>query len=216
MVAFFMDFIQTKKYKFIELLLLFVIVPTFLVLQVVTWVKVLLVLLAIVYVVILSVKLNFFQTKIEFEIPQKNFWIRFFIISLIIFTAGFFLVKNIDATLLFKIVKTKPLLWLMILFVYSFLSVIPQELLYRGYFFKRYGNVFSNKLLLNIFNVFCFSYCHLFLKNYLVLIITAIGGLFFVYTYNKDKNILAVIVEHSVYGNLIFTLGLGEMLAFPA
>ena len=211
-----MDVIQTKKYKIIELLLLFVVVPTFLVLTVATWLKLSLVLLAVVYVGVISKKLNFFEGIFIFNKPSKSFWNRFLIIAILLFAGGFFLIKNIDEALLFKIVNTKPLLWITILFVYSFLSVIPQELLYRGYFFKRYVDAFESKKILYGLNVFCFSYCHLFLKNYWVLLITAIGGVLFLYTYTKEKDLLPVIIEHSLYGNLIFTLGLGEMLAFPS
>jgi len=95
------------------------------------------------------------------------------------------------------------------------LSVIPQELIYRGFFYNRYQSLFSNKQLFSILNVVCFSWCHLFLLNVWVMIITVLGGILFVYTYEKEKNILWTIVEHSLYGNLVFTLGLGQMLAFP-
>lgn len=211
-----MNVIETKKYKLIELVILFIVVPTILAVNVASLLKLILVLFAVGYVVFVSKKLDFFNGFFLMQKSSKSFWIRVLVISIFIFLGGFLLIKMIDAQLLFKIVKTKPILWVIILFVYAFLSVIPQELLYRGYFFKRYLGVFKSNNILFLTNVFCFSYCHLFLKNYWVLLITAIGGVLFLYTHHKEKKLLPVIIEHSIYGNLIFTLGLGEMLAFPS
>lgn len=42
-----------------------------------------------------------------------------------------------------------------------------------------------------------------------------IGGILFVITYTKSKSILLTSAEHAIYGNWLFTIGMGEMLAFP-
>jgi len=45
--------------------------------------------------------------------------------------------------------------------------------------------------------------------------LTFIGGVLFAYTYQKTKSTALVAIEHAVYGNWLFTVGMGEMLAFP-
>ena len=52
-------------------------------------------------------------------------------------------------------------------------------------------------------------------QNILVLFTTLIGGIFFTLTYNRSKSLLLTSIEHAIYGNWLFTIGMGEMLAFP-
>ncbi|WP_238527994.1 CPBP family glutamic-type intramembrane protease [Aquimarina agarivorans] len=134
---------------------------------------------------------------------------------MLLLVSGIILIKLYDKSLLFQVVKQKPGLWVTILFVYTFFSVFPQEVVYRKFFYERYQPLFDNKRFFFLLNVSCFMLCHLFLKSILVLIITFLGGCFFAYTYEKEKSITWVSLEHALYGNLVFTLGLGEMLAFP-
>ena len=205
-----------KVSKIIEMIILFVIVPGLLALSIPVIIKLISVILALVYVGIVTYKeRNLINFKIDLKKPSKAFFKRVSIISVLIVLLGISIIQFVDPSLLFSVVKQKPMLWFMILFVYAFLSVIPQELVYRGFFYNRYQSLFSNKQLFSILNVVCFSWCHLFLLNAWVMIITVLGGILFVYTYEKEKNILWTVVEHSLYGNLVFTLGLGQMLAFP-
>jgi membrane protease YdiL (CAAX protease family) len=64
-------------------------------------------------------------------------------------------------------------------------------------------------------NAIVFSLAHIFFKNTLVLVLTFIGGLLFAYTFVKTKSTTLVSIEHALYGNWLFTVGMGEMLAFP-
>jgi membrane protease YdiL (CAAX protease family) len=61
-----------------------------------------------------------------------------------------------------------------------------------------------------------FSFAHLFLNNALVFTLTFVGSLLFALTFKKSQSLMLVSIEHSVYGAWLFTLGLGEMLAFPS
>ena len=42
-----------------------------------------------------------------------------------------------------------------------------------------------------------------------------IGGLLFAFTYSKTKSTLFVLIEHTLYGCWLYTVGMGEMLGFP-
>jgi membrane protease YdiL (CAAX protease family) len=66
-----------------------------------------------------------------------------------------------------------------------------------------------------IINAVLFSLAHIFFKNTLVLILTFIGGFLFIHTYSKTKSTTLVSIEHALYGNWLFTIGMGLILAFP-
>lgn len=206
---------NTTKYKSIELFLLFFALPVFLATSISNYIKLPIAIIGIIYVAILLVKAKQWKTQIIGSNTRKKFWIRLIVLSLLILVLGIVILMRFDPSLLFKMPRTKPLVWISILFIYSFLSALPQELVYRKFFFMRYENLFSNRKLFLFLNVLCFSLCHLFLKNLWVIIITLLGGILFTYTYEKIRSVKWVFLEHSTYGYLVFTVGLGTMLAFP-
>ena len=122
----------------------------------------------------------------------------------------------VDKSNLFIVVKTKPSLWIMILFIYSFFSVYPQELIYRTFFFQRYESLFRSNLVFILLNAVVFSLAHIFFKNTLVMFLTFIGGILFALTFKKTKSTLLVSIEHAIYGCWLFTVGMGAMLGFPS
>jgi membrane protease YdiL (CAAX protease family) len=104
----------------------------------------------------------------------------------------------------------------MILFIYSFFSVYPQELIYRTFFFQRYESLFRSNLVFTLVNAAVFSLAHIFFKNTLVMLLTFIGGILFALTFKKTKSTLLVSIEHAIYGCWLFTVGMGAMLGFPS
>lgn len=204
-----------KTGRIFELIALFILLPIILALPLHIGIKLSIALSGLIYAIYHVVKSKLYKNIFTFESPSKSFIQRLILIGLSIFIGGAILVYNYDSSLLFSIVKEKPHIWIIILFVYTLLSVIPQEIIYRHFFFKRYEPFFKNKKLFLLLNMFCFALCHLFLWNGLVLILTFFGGGLFAYTYQKEKSMLWVCTEHALYGYLIFTVGAGEMLAFP-
>ena len=96
------------------------------------------------------------------------------------------------------------------MFIYPFFSVIPQEIVYRVYFYQRYKKLFSgNLLLLTLLNLFFFSFAHIVFNNPHAILITAIASPIFSYLYIKESFFTCVLV-HSLGGQIIFTLGLGR------
>ncbi|WP_139957557.1 CPBP family intramembrane glutamic endopeptidase [Flavicella sediminum] len=117
---------------------------------------------------------------------------------------------------LFSVVLQKPLLWFTFLFVYSIVSVIPQEIIYRSFYFLRYRNFLKNEQLFLLLNALVFSLGHLFFNNPIVLALSFIGGYIFAYTYIKTKSLIFVCLEHMLYGCWLFTVGMGDILGFPS
>jgi len=116
---------------------------------------------------------------------------------------------------LFHVLINRPGLWIAICFVYCFLSVLPQEFVYRTFFFKRYSVLMLPSAYFVLLNAVAFSLAHLMFHNELVMILTFAGGLLFGYTYQKTHSFWIVCIEHALYGLWLFTVGMGAMLAFP-
>ncbi len=100
--------------------------------------------------------------------------------------------------------------WLLILLLYPFISVFPQEVIFRSYFFHRYRKVFTGNNSRCFFSSLSFSLAHLLYANWIAVILSFCGSLLFSYRYVKTDNIALVIVEHSLWGMFIFTSGLGS------
>ncbi len=120
-----------------------------------------------------------------------------------------FLLLKLDKTLLFSFPTQNPKLWLLVVFCYPILSVIPQTILYRVLYEYRYAELFSSKVSL-FAGAAAFSFAHIVFVNMYALVFTFLGGLLFLSTYRKTQSFAASAIEHAMYGNLIFTIGWGQ------
>lgn len=111
---------------------------------------------------------------------------------------------------LFAFPRAMPWQWALLLATYPALSVYPQELLYRAFFLKRYQGLFPSKQGLWIANALAFGWLHMIFRNPFAVALTLVGGWFFAQTYARTRSMRLVCLEHSLYGGLIFTVGLGE------
>ena len=144
------------------------------------------------------------------KLKNKPYWKFIFLYFLIFFLLGFFYTFFVDKSLFFIFPKESTKLWLLVIILYPFFSVIPQEFIYRVFFFQRYKNILSKNLLIKYFlNSLAFSYAHIVFQNYHAMIITALVSPIFYYSYEK-KSFLTCILVHSIGGIIIFTYGLGK------
>ena len=100
-------------------------------------------------------------------------------------------------------------LWLMIMALYPFVSALPQEVIFRVLFFRRYGRLFSGDKIALAANTLAFAAAHLFYQNPVAIGLTLVGGLVFGWVYQRHGSFLLVLVLHALAGQIIFTLGLG-------
>nr|WP_321224462.1 CPBP family glutamic-type intramembrane protease [uncultured Psychroserpens sp.] len=207
---------QSTVYKLLELFVIFILVPISFAIEYPVWIKMVIGILGFLYILYVLLRIHKNKFKIAPHLNWKMFfkWTFFQLILIAILTTIYMWL--VDKPNLYVVVLNKPLLWLMILFFYSFFSVYPQELIYRTFFFQRYQGLFKNKTLFILLNAMLFSLAHLFFKNGLVMILTFIGGILFALTYKKTKSTLLVSIEHAIYGCWLFTVGMGEMLGFPS
>jgi len=112
--------------------------------------------------------------------------------------------------LLFSLFRRSPYLWLLIFFLYPLLSVYPQELLYRAFFFHRYQPLFGYGWGMLLASALAFGFAHIVLRNWLAVGLCVIGGLLFSLTYFFSGSLLLACLDHAIFGNFLFTIGLGE------
>ena len=116
---------------------------------------------------------------------------------------------------LFSLPKQHPLLYLIIFIFYPLWSAYPQELIYRAYFYHRFGPLIGNETLLIVINALLFSFSHIIFRNWVAIILTFLGSILFSYTYKKSNSLMVTFIEHALYGNIIFATGLGQFFYLP-
>jgi membrane protease YdiL (CAAX protease family) len=111
--------------------------------------------------------------------------------------AAFFLLRNEPALLAF--------IWI----GYPLVSALPQELLFRTLFFRRYGTLLPDGQWGGVLNAGLFSLAHLMYWSWIVAILTFAGGLLFSYAYRQRGSFFLAVLLHAIAGNLLFAVGLG-------
>ena len=101
-------------------------------------------------------------------------------------------------------------LWLAILALYPLLSALPQELIFRLLFFRRYRRLFGSERAAVAASAFVFALAHLLFWNWVALALSFAGGLIFARGYLGRGGFALAVVLHAVCGWLIFTSGLGS------
>ena len=115
---------------------------------------------------------------------------------------------------LFDLPSQQPLLWVTLLVFYPLLSVYPQEMLYRAFFFRRYAPLFPRQGWLLASNALLFGFMHIVFGNGVATALSTIGGYLFADTYARSRSLRLVCLEHTLYGNLLFSVGLGKFFLY--
>jgi len=115
-----------------------------------------------------------------------------------------------SSQLLFSLVKSAPGIWFLVVIFYPIFSVYPQELVYRAYFFHRYRPIFGSDTRMIVANALLFGFVHIIFGSWISVSLTAIGGVLFGLTYRKSGSLLLACLEHALFGDFIFTIGLGR------
>ncbi|MEW5893991.1 MAG: CPBP family intramembrane glutamic endopeptidase [Pseudomonadota bacterium] len=111
---------------------------------------------------------------------------------------------------LFSLPRQRPGLWFAVLLLYPLLSALPQEVIFRLFFFQRYQTLFVTPGRMILASAGVFALAHLVLGNWQAPVLAWCGGLLFAWTYWRTRSLLLVTLEHGLWGNWLFTLGLGR------
>jgi len=110
---------------------------------------------------------------------------------------------------LFSLIKERPEIIPTIMLMYPILSALPQEFIFCSYFFRRYKPFFGDGKWIVLASTVIFAYVHILYINPVAPVLSFAGGLIFALTYVKHKSLALVTIEHALYGNALFLIGLG-------
>lgn len=105
--------------------------------------------------------------------------------------------------------RDHTVVWLAILVIYPIFSVYPQEIIFRTFLFHRYRSLFGRTRTMIFVSAFVFGLAHLFLANWIAPALSTIGGFLFAMTYARSRSTLQSALEHALWGDFLFTVGLG-------
>jgi hypothetical protein len=119
--------------------------------------------------------------------------------------------KETHPNWLFEFPRNRPELWLTVMLAYPVVSVATQEIVYRTFFFHRYGALFGERAGVAIaLNGVLFGFAHIVVGQPFAVVATILGGCLFAARYNETRSFWAVFLEHTLWGAFIFTIGLGR------
>ncbi len=110
----------------------------------------------------------------------------------------------------FDLPRRQPRAWILLLGLYPLLSVLPQELFFRVFFFQRYAPLWNSTAPRVLASAAAFGLAHLFYGDWLSVGLATAGGLCFSWTFARTGSLILVVLEHSLYGALLFTIGMGR------
>lgn len=110
---------------------------------------------------------------------------------------------------LFNFPMQRPFFWLLVMVLYPILSALPQELVLRSFFFRRYRELFGDAVVMILMNAFCFGFIHVMFHNWVSPALSAVAGALFAYSYTQHRSLKWAALEHALYGNMVFTVGIG-------
>lgn len=98
---------------------------------------------------------------------------------------------------------------IMIALFYPIVSALPQELVFRPLFFRRYEPILPEGFAAIVLNAGLFSLAHLMYWSWIVAAMTFFGGLAFAISYERRNNFAEAVILHSIAGVIVFAFGLG-------
>lgn len=109
-----------------------------------------------------------------------------------------------------SLIRQHPVFWAVVMVAYPVLSVFPQGILYRAFFFERYAILFPGKWAMIVASAAAFAFLHIIFRNSLAVALTFAGGLLFATRYAETGSLATSSFEHALYGCWLFTVGLGS------
>lgn len=114
-----------------------------------------------------------------------------------------------DPDKLFRIIQQRPQIIPFLMVGYPLLSALPQEFIFCTYFFDRFKPFFQSQRAMILASALVFAYAHMLFINWIAPVFGFIAGLIFAQTYARSRSLALVTIEHGLYGNALFLIGLG-------
>jgi membrane protease YdiL (CAAX protease family) len=78
------------------------------------------------------------------------------------------------------------------------------------FFFHRYQPLFGSGSGTILASSLAFAVVHIIFGNWLAVVLRFSGGLLFSFTYRYSGSLFLTCIDHALFGNFIFTIGLGQ------
>jgi len=118
-------------------------------------------------------------------------------------------VRRFAPGLEWNFIRRRPVFWAVVMVAYPVLSVYPQGILYRAFFFERYAVFFPGRWTMILASAAAFAFLHIVFRNPLAPALTFFGGILFAFRYAGTGSLAVSSFEHALYGCWLFTIGLG-------
>jgi membrane protease YdiL (CAAX protease family) len=112
---------------------------------------------------------------------------------------------------MFSFLRARPDVYIFVMLAYPVFSVYGQEMIYRVFFFHRYEQLLTRGWMRVALSALFFGYVHImFSANPVIsVVLSGLGGVLFAWTYERTRSCAAAGFEHALYGDTIWTVGLG-------
>lgn len=110
---------------------------------------------------------------------------------------------------MFFLLRERPQLLAAIALLYPVLSALPQEIVFRPLFFRRYGAILPSGRAALVLNAAVFSLAHLMYWSWIVAAMTFVGGLAFAEAYARRASFATAVLQHAAAGIILFASGMG-------
>lgn len=147
---------------------------------------------------------------LNFDFREGERWKRMAQRTLLVGVFILLLVVWVQPQQLFSMPAEHTVVWINVLLIYPLLSVLPQEIIYRVYFFRRLQNLLPSDKLIVFASAFAFAFLHIIYDNWWAVGLSFLAGILFGVTYLRTNSLFWVTIEHTLFGWLIFTLGFGN------
>lgn len=118
------------------------------------------------------------------------------------------LIATLAPERLFNLPRENTVQWLALLAGYPLFSVLPQEVMYRYVIRCRYRRLFAGRW--EWPSAIAFAWLHVAFANAIAPLLCLVGGRFFAGTYRRSRSLRLAVAEHTLYGALVFSVGLGD------
>jgi membrane protease YdiL (CAAX protease family) len=130
--------------------------------------------------------------------------------ALVTAAIGYGVLMATEPDVLLTLPREMPRLMAMIALLYPVLSALPQEIIFRPLFFRRYGALLpADPKMQVLLNAGVFAGAHLMYWSWIVAAMTFAGGIVFAWSYRVRGNFPEAVLLHSIAGIILFALGLG-------
>ncbi|WP_136685906.1 CPBP family intramembrane glutamic endopeptidase [Falsirhodobacter xinxiangensis] len=135
-------------------------------------------------------------------------WPRVGVLSVVTLLAGVIVMQMAAPARMFSLLD-RPQMLLTIAVFYPLLSALPQEVVFRALYFRRYRDIVPEGIPGLLLNAGLFSLAHLMYWNSIVMVMTFAGGFVFAWAHIVRRSFPMAWVMHSVAGLIVFACGLG-------